>query len=386
MYFDAMTIRLHHTLAMLFILAASSVLAQEDIPAMISEAKQLRLDGKKTEATDLLKKILISSPDHPEARYEMGWLLNDTKDYTGAMTNLRIARKKWSLTPKVYFELGYAFEKLNMNDSAIAQYKKTLELKSDYSLAHKQLGTIAYNTDDNLMAIKHFQNYERAAKSPITDYLYWYRKGFCFNATKNYDSALAALNKSAEYKPDNFNTWLEIGFANSRLKKVDESISAYEKAIKINPQSHIGYNGIAEVYRDVKKDMNEAMVWYKKSLNVDATERKACFGMGYCLNSLGKYAEAISYLKTAIEKESTYTAAYTELGYSYYMTSKNEEAITNLKKAISLSPLNENSRYYLGLVYIIQKNRPAALTMVEELKKLSSRHAATLQTKIDAME
>jgi tetratricopeptide (TPR) repeat protein len=71
---------------------------------------------------------------------------------------------------------------------------------------------------------------------------------------------------------------------------------------------------------------------YKKTLVINPKERKACFGMGYCLNRTEKYNEAIPYFKTAIEQESTYTAAYTELGYSYYMMSNNTDALINLNK------------------------------------------------------
>ena len=62
--------------------------------------------------------------------------------------------------------------------------------------------------------------------------------------------------------------------------------------------------------------MNEAMTWYLKALEVKPKERKACFGLGYCLNSQQKYADAIPYLRTAIAEEATYTAAWVELGYS----------------------------------------------------------------------
>jgi tetratricopeptide (TPR) repeat protein len=155
--------------------------------------------------------------------------------------------------------------------------------------------------------------------------------------------------------------------------------------MQADPASHIPYNGIGEVYRDNIKDMNESISWYKKALEKKKNERKANFGIGYCLNSLGRYDEAIPYLKSAIDVESTYTAAYVDLGYAYYMTNRNSEAISNLEKAISLSPLNENGRYYLGLVYIAQKDRTKAQKMVNELRQLSSKHAEALQAKVDKM-
>jgi tetratricopeptide (TPR) repeat protein len=162
-------------------------------------------------------------------------------------------------------------------------------------------------------------------------------------------------------------------------------VPEWSQANKIDPKSHIPYNGIAEVYRDVKKDIDQAMIWYQKALIAKTDERKACFGMGYCLNSKQKYPEAIPYLKKAIEQESTYTAAYVELGYSYYMTKKDSDALSQFEKALELNPKNENARYYAGLVYISQKNKAKAQQMVNELQGLSSRNAATLQEKVNKM-
>lgn len=86
------------------------------------------------------------------------------------------------------------------------------------------------------------------------------------------------------------------------------------------------------MYRENKKDYTEAMNWYNKTLEIKPKERKACYGIGYCLNSKGKYSDAISYLKVSIEQELNYTAAYVELGYSYYKLDNYSEALVNFKK------------------------------------------------------
>jgi tetratricopeptide (TPR) repeat protein len=285
----------------------------------------------------------------------------------------------------VYFELAYAFEKSGKTDSAISEYHRCLELKPDYASAFKQLGYIAYNKGDNNEALEQFKKFEGASKQEIKDYLYWYRKGFLLNAVKDYTGAKTALHQSLVYKNDYSSTYLELGFAATKLKQDEEAINHYKKAIEIDPKSHIPYNGIAEVYRDNKRDMAEAMTWYRKTLDMNPGERKANFGMGYCHNATGKYNEAIAYLKKAIEKEPDYTAAYVELGYSYYKIGKYPDAIDHLNKAISLNPKNENARYYATLVYIVLKNKAMAQKMVDELKELSSKHVSDLQAKVNAL-
>jgi tetratricopeptide (TPR) repeat protein len=372
---------LHLVLA--FILLSNLSLAQT-AEELFAEGKQLRTDKKSAEAIKKFQQAVNLKPDYYEASYEMGWCMNDTKDYTGALSTLRKARVGWSHIPKVWFELGYAFDKLNMIDSAVKCYTKCLALKPDYSLAYKQLGTVEYTKDNFQNAVDHWKKFIDIKGGVVDDYLFWYRMGFCHNALKDYTKALEYLKKSEELKKDYLNTYLEMGFASSRLKKNDDAIAYYNKAITVDPNSHVPYNGIAEVYRDNIKDCNKAMEWYRKSFDVKPKERKACFGFGYCMNSQGRYSEAISYLKTAIEQESDYTAAYTELGYAYYMTGNNADALTNLNKSISLNPAGANPYYYAALVYIAQKNKTKAQEMANGYKK-AGKDISSLQQKINAL-
>jgi tetratricopeptide (TPR) repeat protein len=357
----------------------------QDATALVKEGLKLKDDKKPREALEKFKQAIAIKPSYSEAHYESGWCYNDLKEYVSAIISLRKARIGWSNIPKVHFELGYAFQKTDKTDSAVICYNRCLELKPDYSLAYKQLGYVSYDRENYEEALSNFSKYESNAKAAVTDYLYWYRKGFSNNALKNYSEAKTALNKSLEFKTDYINTWLELGFAATRLKLNDDAIGYFQKAMAIDPKNHVCYNGIAEVYRDNKKDYAEAMSWYHKTLDVKTNERKACYGIGYCLNSTGKYAEAIPYLKTAVAEEPTYTAAFVELGYSHYRIDKNTEAIEYLNKALSLNPKNENARYYAVLVYVKQKNKTQAQKMVDELKNMSSKYVAELQKKVDAL-
>lgn len=369
-----------------FMFVGAPVFSQPpDANALYKEGLSLKEQKKINEAVERFRLALRAKPDYTEARYEMGWCMNDLKEYDKALINLRMTLPVWAKIPKVHFEMGWAYEKLGKTDSAILSYNQCLQLKPDYSGVYRQLGGIYYNNNENETALSYLNSYEKFAKDSVRDYLHFYRKGFCYNAVKKYDSAVISLNRSLRYKTDYLNTWLELGFAHSRLKKADEAIGYFRKAIELDPKSHVGYNGIGEVYRDIKKDMNESMNWYRKALEVKPKERKACFGMGYCLNSQQKYSEAISYLRTAIEQENTYTAAYVELGYALYKTGSYGEAETMLQKALVLNSTNENGRYYLVLLYITQKNKTKAQQVVDELRKMSSRYTAELQEKVDKM-
>lgn len=367
-------------------LFAGTLHAQTAAETLYNEGIALKDSKNSSAAVKKFKEAIALKPDYTAAYYDMGWCLNEMGEYSQAMTALRKARTVWTTIPKVFFELGYAFEKQGMLDSARKMYARTLELKSDYSQVFRRYGEMAYNKEDYTTTLDNFAKFEQYVKSPSRDYVYWYRKGFSNNALKNYAEAKAALLRSAELKDDHINTWLELGFAATKMKDNDDAIGYFEKAIDIDSRSHIPYNGIAEVYRDNIKDSDKAMEWYRKALNVKTNERKACFGMGYCLNAKGQYSDAISYLETAINQERDYTAAYVELGYSYYMTGRNDDALAKLNKAMEINPQNYNSRYYACLVYVNQGKKAKAQQMIDEMKSLSpAKSVSNLQQKVDKL-
>lgn len=359
--------------------------AAQDATVLYNEAVKLKGEGKSLEAMKKFETASQLRPGYTEAMYELGWCQNDNKLYTKAISTFRTVRNTWDHIAKLHFELDYAFEKNNDTDSAIASYNRCLQIAPTYALAYKQLGFISYIKAEYERALLQFEKSITNAKTPITDYLFWYRKGFSENAIKDYNSAKISLSKSLDSKTDYLNTYLELGFACSRLKQDEEAINYYKKGMETDPKSHIPLNGIAEVYRDNKKDIAQAMAWYQKTLALNPNERKANYGMGYCSNSLGKYNDAINFLKKAIEQEATYTAAYVELGYAYFKNGYNIEALANLKKAMIQNPKNENARYYSGLVYLSQFDKTNAQKMVDELKALNSKNAAALQEKVNKM-
>lgn len=378
--------RMKKTLILLWLITCASFVATAQADTLLfNEGVSLKRAGKFREAFDKFQSVIGKNPGYTEAIYEYGWCQSELKDYQGALTSFRKIRNQWAGMAKLHFEMGYAFQQIDRPDSALVAYDRCLSINPNYSGVFKQKAFLAYNKDKFEEALDHFAKYEQLAKQEIKEYLYWYRKGYSLNALKKYTEAKEALYKSRGYNDKYSNTHLEIGFACTKLKQDDEAIGSFQRAIDLEPKSHVGYNGIAEVYRDNKKNMEEAMTWYRKTLSFNATERKANFGMGYCLNSLQKYAEAIPYLQQAVNSEKTYSAAYTELGYAYFKNGLYDDALLNLNKSIELNPKNQNPYYYATLLHIARGNKADAQRMVDELKRLQSRYADDLQAQVSKM-
>ena len=362
-------------------------IAAQTAETLYEEGVKLKKEQKVTEALAKFKEAIKLKPDYPGALYESGWCYNDLKEYNNALANLDKAAVAWSTIPKVFFERGYANQMLYKHKEALNDYFRVRELKPDYTNINKKIGEVYYQDEDYSNALLYFEKHEQVTMSDNLgkDYLYWYRRGFSYNAQKQYDKALTSLDKSLAIKNDYLSTYLERGFAYTKLKRNDEAIASYEKAIDLKPNDHIAYNGIAEVYRDNIKDCSKATEWYNKTLRVKPNERKANFGIGYCLNATGNYAEAKTYLKAAIASEDDYTAAYIDLGYSEYMLNNYAEALVQLNKALELNENSINALYYKGLVYIAKKDKQTATAVYERLNNVSPSSAQKLKERIDKL-
>jgi tetratricopeptide (TPR) repeat protein len=376
-------LRLAALLSLLTLVTNNSI--AQNAKSFFAEGVQLKAQRKYSDAKEKFAKAIQLKADYGEALFELGWCENEMADYASAIHHFSQTSKFWPNIAKVYFELGYAFEKSGKIDSAIANYNICVRLKPDYVNAFKQLAAITFDQRNYAAAADHYKNFLGKAPVEIKDTLYWYNKGYCEIITEDYAAAKISFLNSLKYKVDNLKLFLQLGFACKQLNQNDQAIDYYKKAIDLDPGAYTPFNGVGDVYRDNMDNMEEAMNWYKKALEINPKERKANFGMGYCLNNTGKYEEAIPYLKTAIESEPNYAAVVVELGYSYYKTGKDTSAIEYLNRAISLDGKNISALYYLSMVYVKQKNKEKALEILDQLKSLAPKYAEDLQKKLDVL-
>jgi tetratricopeptide (TPR) repeat protein len=139
----------------------------------------LKADKKSNEALVAFKEAVKLKSDYKEAWYEMGWCQNDTKDYGGAIASLTKARSLWPGIYKVYFELGYAFEKINSIDSAISNYNQCLQITTTNAGVYRQLGTFFTTKTTMKLHLIIFRNMKNLPRVPSLITYIGFVKGLC---------------------------------------------------------------------------------------------------------------------------------------------------------------------------------------------------------------
>lgn len=372
----------HAWIVALATLTVSSGAWAQDAETPLDAARRLKAAGDCAGAVKVLEGLLATEPDHHDARFNLAWCLVELEQHELALPHLEKLKIARPAEPRVWFESGYVLDSLQRYDAALRDFRRCLELKPDYRGIHRALGFAHYGKGDYRAAADELRKHARTVEE-IKEHRFWYRLGYCLNAIEDYAAAKEALLKARALGERDATTHLELGYAAEKLKQDFEAIGHYQKAIELDPKSHIGYNGIASVYRDNRKDFAKAMEWYGKTLALNPKERKANYGIGYCLNAQGKFAEAVPYLQQAIASEPGYVAPHVELGYAYVMTGRVNDGIAKLRRALELSPKHAHAHFYLVEAYLAAGDRAAAQRHADALQPIRPDLARKAQDRIN---
>jgi tetratricopeptide (TPR) repeat protein len=374
----------------LFLLATvvicSATVSGQTAEEFFRRGQKLKLEKKYTEALAEYKKATDKKANFPQAWFEMAWCYNEQKMFTDALAALGKTLPEWKEMPKLHFETGYAQMKLGRYTEALASFNECIRLKPDYANAHKHIGQIYYEeTKDYTLAMPAYKNFVQYTKEPVKDAGIFYRIGYCETSAKNYTAANTWQYKALAIKSNYPEAWTEIGFNFYKLKMDDSALAAYRKAIALKATHASAYIGLGDVYKDNKKQTQQALEYYQQALQHNPSSKKALYCTGWCLNDLKRYADAITPLQKAIDLDNQYIVAWTEIGYSYYAQAQYNTAIEKLKKALNINANAENARYYLGLCYIKMGQKTNATEVYNGFPDKNSANAKNLLASINKM-
>ena len=119
------------------------------------------------------------------------------------------------------------------------------------------------------------------------------------------------------------------------------------KLIEKYPKSFILYNLFGAVLTD-QKNLNEAVINYRKSIQINPDYAEGYNNLGSVLYKLEKFEESIDSYLQAIKINPNYAEAYNNFGNLLKGTSKVDEAILNYEKAIKINPHFDGAYSNLG--------------------------------------
>ena len=175
--------------------------------------------------------------------------------------------------PDIEHDLARAYGDLQEYDLALRHYKKAISLKSNFSEAVNNMGTV-------------------------------------YSRMKEWDKALECFQQAASdimYKTPHF-AYHNIGLVYFYKGEYEKAIESYQKALKLEPSYATVYYDLAAAYISLERNQ-EAVDVYKKAASLDSQSRKAELSLAKLYLRMGRRQEASDLLKSIIELDPRSQAA-----------------------------------------------------------------------------
>jgi type IV pilus assembly protein PilF len=187
-------------------------------------------------------------------------------NYSVALKELLEAEKIDPKDPVTQNYLGITFKNKNMPDKAIEHFNRALNLKSDYSVARNNLGTVYLDKKEWDIAIGYFS-------SVLDDILYTTPHyplsniGWAYFSKGDFASAKSYYMKALEVQPNFVIALNGLGQTYTALSDYGQAVFIYEKIIRKAPTVPDFQLKLAQAH-ELNGDLQKAVHYYSRFLQM----------------------------------------------------------------------------------------------------------------------
>jgi len=265
----------------------------------LNDAKQLYLEKKYDEATDIVTKILAQDPHITDA----------------------------------YMFLGNIYYSQNRFEEACSTFLEVLERKPDFNFAMINVLGCLINTGELDRAVSECQKYLQLFPG---DTIFLFTMGDIYFLKKEYDRALSYLFSTLKIDPHYAEAFSKIGEIYAVQHDYPKAEEYLKKALDINPGMSRALFSLALV-EEALGNQAGAVAYYKKELDVKPSDFKAAYNLAELLAKAGQLEEALLYYRKAISANPSFNIPYFMIAKYYFDKKENlEEAIKLCEQGIAV--------------------------------------------------
>lgn len=290
------------------------------------------------------------------------------RNFNKAVSDFQKAIKFDSSNAVLFNNLGVAFNGLGNGDSALAMYKKAINLDPNndtfYRNAARRLfdasrfresetyinKAFALDSDDiynlNILAIiaqklgdpdESEQKFDEALRLSPNNPITYFNIGGFFKERGDTSKSIKMYKISIEKDSTYLRPYIPLSNLLKTIGETDEAIKYYEKGTRIVPQqnSDLFFN-----YGTTLKSLNrhqEAIKQFKKATQIDSTDAGAFISWGATLRAMGNPQEATFKYEKAAEIDSTDAKIYYNWGNALKDLGRGEESTKMYRKFLKFS-------------------------------------------------
>lgn len=149
--------------------------------------------------------------------------------------------------------------------------------------------------------------------------------------------AIASYNKAAAIAPKSVYVHLGLGSFYTQTGSIDNAIKEFEKVIALSPQNVVGYNQLAWVLADGKKDYKKALGYALKGSSLNASNEDMQDTLGWIHYQLKDYKKSLQ-CYTGIQKKGIRNpTVYYHLGMVQQKLNRQDSAMRSFEQALNIT-------------------------------------------------
>ena len=219
----------------------------------------------------------------------------------------------------LFIFMAVTFYQVQYWENSVTLFEHTLEVTSNNSIAHNNLGNALEKQGRVEEAIKHYMEALRV-------------KPYFAEAHNNLGTALHAQGR------------------------MDDAVKHYIEALRIKPDyEHAHYN--LGITLQAQGRMDDAVKHYVEAVRIKPDYEHAHYNLGNTLQAQGRMDDAIKHYVEAVRIKPDFAEAHSNLGIALFHKKDIDGAIEHFRKALQIKPDYIQAKNNLKKVMMIQKQR-----------------------------
>ncbi len=276
----------------------------------------------------------------------------DGKNYPAAIEALSKATAGDPKDFTAHFNLALAYSLADRDTEAIAEYRKTLELKPGLYQANLNLGILLLRDKQFAAAADPLQQSQTAKP---TEFRPAYYLAEALSGSGHADQAIPFYESAVKLQPDSAPAHAGLARALLQQNRAEEAAVEFDKAAKLDASYSNAVLELADWYERNKKN-DEAVTLYSRFPENAAAQERA----GELLREAGRTADSIPYLERSVQRSPT-AANRLALATAYVDTKQAEKAAQLLTQALTADPRDFELRMVAGRLLRSRKQYAASI-------------------------
>jgi len=298
--------------------------------------------GERTTAIEYYKEALRLCPEFADAHSNLGNALKEE----GQATNNKVRAAENSLIPPPP-NLTLTSHHKDLIDEAMSEYKKAVELRPDFAIAHGNLASCYYDQGQLPLAVKTFK-YAIQLEPNFPDA--YNNLGNTYREMNRLEEAINCYRTTLRLKPDHPHAYNNLGNAMKDKGLVKEAIHCYVTAARLMPKFAAAHSNLGSILKEQGK-LDQSLAHYQEAINIDPMFADAYANMGNVYKDLYQLPKAIQCYSAAIKMKPDFSEAYSNLASAYKDAGQLDDSITCYRKALALSP--DSPEAFANLVHVL---------------------------------